>query len=401
MTNMVGMAESGREHRVCGSGHGSGHRAGAGRYSRRRQGSGLRPLFFGAIGFLLLLLASCNIDRLDTACCYNVQLTFRYFYDPATERYDLVGNQTHLLFDGDLLVGKLKVNGSVGGEGLLAPDAATPSLRQLTCTLPKGEYTLLSWGNYNEGISIFSDRETGKEGYDNLVVGQTLRSAVDLRMVKASPSNHGTLTSCERLYYGYCDFRFDGTNRVRHTVDMLNAHMQLFVTVVWKDPARDVIAKGAVMQNISMRLGQIPTGYRAYNLSNPSTGGPLILGITANEPLYGPRRVEEYVPAYNNDQGTVSTTMSQLETAKTWSNVTSYRLQDNDHPILSLWGSDGTTRLMKDVDLGRFFATIGWARTYNLRQYYEILVTVDGDTVTVEPIDNIGWIDGGAIGGLP
>jgi hypothetical protein len=53
----------------------------------------------------------------------------------------------------------------------------------------------------------------------------------------------------------------------------------------------------------------------------------------------------------------------------------------------------------KSIDLRRFFETVGWARTYNRRQEYNLLITIDGTSVRVEPMDIVGWIDGGYIVG--
>jgi len=344
----------------------------------------------------VIALCSCNIDNFDADCCDNLQLTFRYFSDPTSEQYGLINSQSHLLFCEGVLVGKLQVNGSAHGEGLLANEMQRQSLRRLTYTLPKGDYTLHSWGNYTEGTSMFSDTENGTNGYSGLEVGKVRSDDIRLNIVRPSPNNHGAFNGSERLYYGYHKFKVDNTKPICHTVDMLNAHIQLHVTVVWRNVARDVTAKGATLQNVRMRLSDIPTGYLQSNVAQ--NGKDIVLGFTANRQLFGPREVIEYVPAKDETFGAVSTTMSQVENAKVWGSLISYRLCDSTHPILSLWAADNITRLMKDIDLHRFFVANDWERTFNLRQYYQIQIIIDGDKVEVLALDNIGWIDGGVIG---
>ncbi len=88
--------------------------------------------------------------------------------------------------------------------------------------------------------------------------------------------------------------------------------------------------------------------------------------------------------------------------------VITYRHWDEDHPIyahnptLTIWGgADGSKQEMKQVDLRRFFDIMGWQFTNNMKQYFNILVQIDGDRVSLSELDNIGWIPGGTFGAGP
>lgn len=338
------------------------------------------------------------IDHMDEdcSCVWDAEINFRYHPTPTQEALPTyVGSMTHLLFCNDVLVGTLSINGTTHGEGLFdtttEADGSTPeatyTLRGLRMSLPEGTYTLMTWGNYLSGVSVLEDTVTGLAPQ----IGTTRISDVHLSHKKASPANHGTLDNCERLYFGHCEFTVSHVQSASHTVDMLNAHMQLSVMVVWKG-----VTPPTNLRDIRMRLVDTQVGYLHQ------TTDVLPFSISSPMPTYGPREVKEYVPACNSNVGTISADVSTLESAKIWSQLIGYRFRDESRPLLSLWSADGNTRLMKDIDLGRFFETLGWERTRNHRQYYEILVTIhDNDQVTVEPLENIGWIDGGVIGAHP
>jgi len=357
-----------------------------------------RTLFLAAIA---LAVTSCQVGEKvpDCVCMENVELTFRYHFAPTQEDMPIyVGSITHLLFRNDTLVGRLYVDGHVDGEGLLDPALArsgegtrrnTYNLRTLRLSLPDGRYDLMSWGNYLEGTSLFEDAAAPGAP---LQIGETLRKDVSLRHVIASPANHGTLDNCERLYFGSYEFDVVRNRHYSHTIDMINAHMQLTAMVIWGDG----VTPPADLRDLRMRLSDTPTGYSQFVTDT------LPLVLTAPQPAYGPRQAYEMVPAWDGNLGTISAGVSPLETNKVSSQLIGYRLRDESHPLLSVWDAAGTTQLVKDVDLGRFFETIGWARTCNRRQVYDILVTLraNGD-VTVEPLDNIGWIDGGTISAAP
>jgi len=349
-----------------------------------------RTPFLAAL--LVLALAACRIRELeDCSCMQNVELTFRYHETPGKEAMpDYVGSMTHLLFRNDTLVGRLAVNGHVEGEGLLNPAAGLLSdgsqrnlytLRTLRFNLPAGTYSLYSWGNYLEGTSLFEEHGTPPQ------IAQSLRNDLSLHHIKASPANHGTLDNSERLYFGSHTFSVTRTRRYSHTIDLLNAHMVLSVMVVWEG-----VAPPANLRDLRLRLSDTPTGY-AQQVTDT-----LPMTLTAPQPAYGPREAAEHVPAWDGDAGTLSAPVTPLETNKVWSQLIAYRLRDENHPILSMWDGEGSTQILKNLDLGRFFETIGWARTRNRRQEYDLLITLRaGGEVTIEPLGVIPWMDGGTI----
>jgi hypothetical protein len=345
---------------------------------------------------MLLLAAStsCSIYRMeDCSCLRNVELTFRYHFSPEEEALPVyVGSMFHLLLRNDTLAGMLSLNGTQHGQGLLSTDGSTSgnlyALRSLRCNLPEGDYAIFSWGNFLDGVSAFEDLAAPGT---TLRVGQSLGRDIRLRHVKASPTNHGTLDNSERLYFGSCRFSVGRYGEVRRTVDMLNAHLQLSVTVVWSSTPPPFN-----LRDVRMRLGDAPAGY-AHTVTDT-----LPFMISSAAPPFGPREVAEYVPGWDGSTGTISTNISALESNRIWGRLIGYRLRDEHHPLLSLWDVAGNTQIMKDIDLHRFFETVGWRRTRNHRQQYDILVTVrDGGLVSVEPLDNRGWIDGGEIWAAP
>lgn len=73
------------------------------------------------------------------------------------------------------------------------------------------------------------------------------------------------------------------------------------------------------------------------------------------------------------------------------------RLRDADHPLFSLLRDREV--LIRDIDLSRYFRDMGYRLDTNLLQDFGLLMEVAADgSVTVRPLGNSDWIDGGTVG---
>lgn len=337
------------------------------------------------IQFVILLLTSCYIDDGMNECNYNVLLGFSYNLNPSQEAFERISSQDHLLFRNDTLVGTLYVNGEQQATGLFE-GLPRQSLTQLKMTLPEGSYNLTTWSNYDPAKSQFTQ----------LVVGSTLRQDIVLRHTNVqtfATQSPGFLSNCERLYFSSCDFEVGRDEVVVKSVDMLCAHTQLVFVIRWRNASENP----NISDPIYLRLEGIHAGY-LQKVSHP------LEMSAAGVPAGGKRKIVQQVPCSAGEMSVVQVPAIVKTHNEITTTFVTYRLWDNDdhHPILSIWGGkDGQTRLMKDIDLRRFFETNGWKLTNNILQYFNILLVIDGNQVEATPLENTGWIDGGSFGVKP
>lgn len=342
----------------------------------------------GVLSAILLAFVSCYTGATPGSgvCLYNTEITYRYYSSPRLEEFDKVGTQTHLIFENDTLVGTLflTASGDQIGAGLL-DDATRQSVRRLQINLPPGTYQVYTWSNYYEGYSHFSP----------LVIGQTTRQEALLyqdNAISRSRSSGGLYSNCERLYFGEVEVEVPRAGRTQKTVDLLCAHTQFTFVVRW-------LSGPPSMAPLELQMDSVPTEY-LQSISHALTMN--VSGV----PLYGPSQVYQQVPRRGPPIGSVVTPAVRLGISEATATMITYRHWDGTHatyghdPLLTIWGgADGQQQLMKRVDLRDFFNKMGWGFTYNMKQYFDILVEIDGDDVWLSELGNIGWIDGGSFGG--
>lgn len=340
---------------------------------------------------MLLGFVSCYTGADSGVCLYNTEITYRYYSGPRTEEFDKIGTQSHLLFRGDTLVGTLflTANGSKIGAGLLSNTDVrnmNVTVRKLQVNLPAGAYDLYTWSNYFDGYSRFSE----------LVIGESMRQNIDLihsnSISRSRAPGSDMVSNSERLYSGEVKFEVLPIGRTAHTVDLLCAHTQFTFVVRWLSNPPD-------MNPLELQMENVPLEY-LHSISHPLT--MTIGGV----PLYGSNRVYQQVPNRGAPLGTVVTPAVRLSSREATATMITYRHWDDNHdphghdPVLSIWGSTNTeSQVMKTVPIGNFFDMMGWQFTNNMKQYFDILVEIDGDKIYMSELDNIGWIPGPIFGG--
>ncbi len=310
----------------------------------------------------------------------NARIIFRY-YPTATEEKLLQAeaSMTHLLFRNDVLEGILTIDGTtVTGQGMLGDANATQAqtIRQLTLKLEDGDYTLMTWGNLTNGVSQFTP----------LVLGQTLRADIELTQVNASPHAAGAFHNSERLYFGTVSFAVTEGTMVQKIVDMDCAHTQLNINVVWKNTNE----RPNMSQPIWMELGGIPV---LYNQAVDHTLQTALGGT----PQYGDATYLEPVPVIAALRAMHTSDVNVVSASEIATTFITYRLTDADHPMLSIQGgTDG--ELLSAIDLQTFFQNNAWVMDNNRRQYFDILIEINGPVITVSTTNVNDWVDGGTIG---
>lgn len=74
-----------------------------------------------------------------------------------------------------------------------------------------------------------------------------------------------------------------------------------------------------------------------------------------------------------------------------------YRYTDNTRLLFRIWA--GERALIREVNLTEFFRAMSVPFTRNIRQEFSIVLTIDGDNITVSFAGVSDWEDGGTIGG--
>ncbi len=339
----------------------------------------LRRGVLAALG--TLAMTGCHVND-EMPLCPDVQITYRYYPTADAEQLpDYVHSMTHLLFENDVLVGSLWIDhtSTHRAEGLMVAAVCRggQTLRQLSLDLPAGNYTLMSWGNQDDAISTL----------EPWVMGQTTRAQIILAQQNLQTRAVSAYDDSERLYFGTTAFTAGG-GPVSRNVDMLCAHMQLDVTVRWKN----VLEYPDMAQPIQLFLDGVPVEY------NQQVSHTLSLGITGT-PVYGPGTTTESVPALTGVTGLHYAPASVQSASELTARFVTYRLRDTDHPLLSILQNGISLMDTPQIDLETFFTANSWKRTDNRRQYFSILIEIDGPLIEVSGTIVTDWTPGGSVGG--
>ena len=74
-----------------------------------------------------------------------------------------------------------------------------------------------------------------------------------------------------------------------------------------------------------------------------------------------------------------------------------YRYTDNTQLLFRIWA--GNEPLIREVNLTEFFRQMSISFSRNIRQEFSLLITIDGDDISVSFTGVSDWEDGGTIGG--
>lgn len=304
---------------------------------------------------LLAICTGCSFGFELPPCPYNMRL--EYWYAGSSSENVLpvyVNNLTQYFFDGE---GKLVAAETLRGDSVKGYDA----------DLPPGDYTVVVWGNTDNGGGSYVDAPT--EGENRL--SELTLSAVTAGVPPGYRDNTG------RLYYGTSSFSVEEGKVHRERIYLSHAHAALSVTVVWKSDASPPPAGGVYR----MRMRNIPAIYgfvKGWEAEIPSGDG-----------MYS-------IPWIENTLTNHETRASMNYDEEVVGQFITYRYTSHTHQMWSLW-RDGI-RIIKELDLHKFFSTLPMSMDENFEQEFDILVTVYKDKITVSLASASDWNEGGVIG---
>lgn len=301
------------------------------------------------------LCTGCSFGYELPPCPYTARIEYWYAGNGSDNVLPVyVDNLTEYLFDAE---GKLIATTLLQGDSVKSHDME----------LPPGDYTVVAWGNQNTG---------GGEAVDGLTESEYRLSELTLSAVTEGvpPGYRG---NTERLYYGTASFSIEEGKVTRERIYMGHAHAALTVTVVWKSDAPPPPPGGSYR----MRMRNIPAIYdfvAGRTAEIPSGGGTYAI------PWIESTLTNHEVRASMNYDGEV---VSQFVT---------YRYTSDTHQLWSLW-RDGI-RIIKELDLHKFFSTLPMIMDENFEQEFDILITVYKDKITISLASASDWDEGGMIG---
>lgn len=297
-------------------------------------------------------LVSCSFGDEPELCPYNTRL--EYWYAGSSTENVLpvyVDNLRQYLFNEQ-------------GELERVVTLRKDSVSEWTNELPPGKYTVVAWGNMENGA---------KDSIRVLPDGETRFAELTLSAGKQGvPPGYRGNTS--RLYYGTGSFTVEPGQVSRQRVYLSHAHAVLSVTVRWStgQPADG---------SFEMHLKGVPSLYgfvKGWETSIPSGDG------VYSVPWIGTSITNHSVKGSMNYDGEVT------------GEFVTYRYTGSTHPYWSLWRNG--VQIIRDLDLYIFFQTLPMRMDENIEQEFDIVVTVHEDKIVVAQGSMTDWDEGGIIG---
>lgn len=323
----------------------------------RVKGMKMLPAFLWVrYAFIIVACNSCAFDSELCICPYSTRLEYWYAGNSSENVLPLyVNNMQQYLFDAE---GRLLDTQMLRGD----------SLTQWDAKLPPGNYTVVVWGNIEN-----SDVETDGA----LTEGKHRLSELTLSAIKEGvpPGFRG---NTGRLYYGTASFTVEEGKVSGTRVYLAHAHAALSVTVRWMVDEERPPADG----NYRMQLKNIPALYnfiKGWEAELPSGDGVFAIPAISNNTLT--RHETKAVMTYDEE------VVGEFVT---------FRYTGNTHQLWSLWRND--RQIVKELDLYNFFSTLPMDMDLNIKQEFDILVTIYKDKITVSFASASDWDEGGTIG---
>ena len=314
----------------------------------------------------VIVLSSCDIDAPLPDCDYNARLEYWYvFTGTRNEIPDYVETMNEYLFDADGILRQVRL---LEGDSLLAHEL----------TVSPGTYTLVSWGNLD-----------GRSRIAPAVIGQTRLPEIRLEHNDSdfSPLERGQgvcqyQENNEPLYYATDILEVPRSGIIRKRVNTTHAHALLRVTAKW---LRDIPAN---TKDFAFTLRGIPAaaGFDVAERVNTSVDNR-----TGEQWTYAIPRMDETTLCDHRADA------SMRPNRTVTGDLITYRYTDNTRLLFRIWAGDRP--LIREVNLTEFFRAMSIPFTRNIRQEFSIVITIDGDNISVSFAGVSDWEDGGTIGG--
>ena len=342
----------------------------------------------------LLLLAttlaavSCDVGDYGELCDYNLQLRYDYNEENTSQQnmieYYVYGIDEYI-FDEE---------GILFRHNRITPDVCREYLNS-ELTLPPGRYSVIAIGNRDERSGVW-DNLTGNAP----VEGQTRREDLRMALDNAEQLDGGTKGPSEKLYHGYRTFTVkpQGISRVR--VNVINAHCFIRFRVTWRNnttPPRGVDYH-ATLDGIASHYKLMPEYIYPRNTFDYALHDPAIHDDYAPDD----NGVIHHIPfTHFEDRNVLSYRNDTRINAdnELWGEFITYRFKTEDSPVLSIVrSSDDHLIVPKVIDLRVYF---DWYYSnesdYTLKQDYYINIDIDGNLITMMPLNVADWEEGGIL----
>lgn len=305
---------------------------------------------------LAIIQQSCAFDSDLCICPDNVRMEYWYAGNSSENILPLYANNLRqYLFDAE---GRLLATHTLLGDSLTLWEAE----------LPAGNYTLTVWGNIaNSDV----EATTVSPG-----AGNTLSELILSAEKKGVPP--GFRGNTGRLYYGTASFTVEEGKACRQRVYLSHAHAVLSVTVRWMEDMERPSASG----NYRMQLKSIPARYafiKGWETALPAGDGVYAIPGISNNTLTN--HDTKAVMSYDNEA------VGQFVT---------FRYTTSTHQLWSLWRND--QQIVKELDLYKFFSSLPMDMNQNIKQEFDILISIYKDKITVAFASASDWDEGGVIG---
>lgn len=310
----------------------------------------MRILGIWILMVLSVLATACSFSDEPPLCPYNARLD--YWYSGGGDENELLLRVDHLtqyLYDSH-------------GELLRVEELRGDSVLHWRADLPPGDYSVVTWGNLGTGAEAS-------------VVEEGPTALKDMTLSAARPDvPPGYRSNTERLYYATKAFTVEAGKVCRERVYVSHAHARLNITVRW---LADFPGEGGVYR---MRMRGVPAKYgfiREREIESSSGSVHSVPWISSEQTWHEAKAAMNYE---DEVQGELIT----------------YRFENSTHELWSLW-RDGE-RIIKELDLQRFFDTLPMSLDENVEQEFDLIITVWEDKITVALASSVDWVEGGAIG---
>lgn len=321
---------------------------------------------------LFFALLACDIDAPLPDCDYNARLEYWYvFTGTNNEIPDYVDTMNEYLFDANGILRQVRL---LEGDSLLAHEL----------TVAPGTYTLVSWGNLDARSHIVP-----------AVIGETLLSEIRLEHTPTvethggasqsqsqSQSRNITSPNTEPLYYATDILEVPRSGIIRKRVNTTHAHALLRVTAKWlsNTPANT--------KDFAFTLRGIPAaaGFDVAERVNTSVDNR-----AGEQWIYAIPRMDETTLCDHRADA------SMRPNRTVTGDLITYRYTDNTRLLFRIWAGDEP--LIREVNLTEFFRAMSVPFTRNIRQEFSIIITINGDDISVSFAGVSDWEDGGTIGG--
>lgn len=313
---------------------------------------------------ILLSAAITSCSLIDEGACRIQYIDYQYRNNIGQNASHQISKMTDFIFSKDSLLYRVDDN-IMNGQRLKRP-----------INLPDGEWIVITYGNLDmdEGSSV------------KYTIGRTRLSEMTLR-VKRPSSYSGAYASetdgpkdrigdSDLLYFGKVNIKVkDRAVDQKTTVEMSNVHIWMHATVQWKQSPPSPAEEKA----LHVRLEYVPVEQSF---------------------LTDTKRDEQYNISFLTPRTTPETVSHVVQLMKVGGtsnqfafNAYGLRWQKDQAPILRLY--NGNVPLTKPLPLNRYFDDQRIDLSNARQQFFDLLIQIDGETVTISP-EGIGdWDDGG------